>query len=608
MSLRLRLTLVTTGLVAAVAVVLLAVQLNTLISVSLEHTEDRARLTAQFVKRYVMDRAQGRTAEAAGGGLEEQVRAWREAISSDQELPKLLAATMAQTRSIVEISVAGRGGRILASSNPAHAGQTIAERLSLQRLLELGPLERFQAVLGGRIDYENRVELGVGDPAQGGRKQVVFTIQVLVSSVLLRDAILPEVRRTAFASLPLMVLSVLIAWLISQLATLPLAGISRTIDRIASGEETAATEISTTRELAVVQEKLRMLGEQFRGAQVGATQLRGNVEHMLERLEETIFLFDATGRLMVCGETVERLLKISRAEVAGRSIGELFPVDAPVGARLAEALAGRKPLHEVRVGRLVMNLDYLPDGAVLLRLRDAEGRQMVESQLNLSTRLAAISRLTGRVAHEIKNPLNSIALRLELLKSRVLPEVPEAADELRVIAQEITRLDRVVRTFLDFTRPIEIRSVELDLAGMTRDLVDLLRPEAASQSVHVQTEGLEEVALLAGDPDLLRQALLNVLRNSLEAMPEGGTLGVRLERKSGEALLEVSDTGPGVPREMRDKIFHLYYTTKQQGSGIGLAMTFRAIQLHNGAIEVDGEEGRGATFRLRLPLEKEADA
>jgi hypothetical protein len=607
MSLRLRLTLVTTGLVAAVAVVLLAVQLNALISVSLEHTQDRAHLTGQFVKRYILDRTAARAASVEPGNLPAQIAAWQTAIATDAELPQMLSSTLAQTRSIVEISVAGQGGRILASSNPSHTGQMIAPRLPMQSLLDLGPIQRFQAVLGGRIDYEDRVDLGFSNPAHGGRKEVVFTIQVLVSSVLLRDAILPELRRTALASLPLLFLSVFIAWLISQLATLPLTGISRTIDRIASGEPTLSPEPSSTRELAVVQEKLRMLGEQFRGAQVGATQLRGNVEQMLERLQETIFLFDASGRLMVCGEAVERLLKMSRAEVAGRSIGDLFPVDAPVGARLAEALAARRPLHEVQVGRLILNLDFLPGGAVLLRLRDAEGRQMVESQLNLSTRLAAIGRLTGRVAHEIKNPLNSIALRLELLRSRVLPEVPEAAGEIAVIAQEITRLDRVVRTFLDFTRPLEIRSVELDLAHLTASLADLIRPEAESQGIALDISGLDRPAILNGDPDLLKQALMNVLRNALEAMPGGGTLGVRLQRRPGEALLEISDTGPGVPRDLRDKIFHLYYTTKTNGSGIGLAMTFRAIQLHNGAIEVDGAEGQGAIFRLRIPLEKGAE-
>jgi hypothetical protein len=255
------------------------------------------------------------------------------------------------------------------------------------------------------------------------------------------------------------------------------------------------------------------------------------------------------------------------------------------------------------VGRLILNLDYLPEAAVLLRLRDAEGRQLVASHLNLSSRLAAISRLTGSVAHEIKNPLNSIALRLEILKTRVLPEMPEAEPEISVIAQEIRRLDRVVRTFLDFTRPVEMRSVALELAHMTKELVELVRPEAEIAGITVETEGLEMPVRLNGDPDLMKQALMNVLRNALEAMPSGGHLGVRLNRGRGEAILSISDTGPGISAALRDRIFHLYYTTKQHGSGIGLAMTYRAIQLHNGSIEVDGEEGKGTVFRLKLPLE-----
>ncbi len=603
MSLRARLMLLMTGLVAAVSIVLLAVELNTLISVSLEHTQERAWLTGQFIKTYVSGRAQEKAAEAMPPpSMEARIKLWREAIENDAELPALLANTLATTRSIVEISVADDKGRILASSNPSRKGQAMSPKLPLQALLDLGPLERFQAVLGGRIDYEKRVDLGVINPARGPEKELVFTIQVMVASVLLRDAIFPDLKSTALASLPLLLVSVFIAWLSAQVALLPLAGISRTIDRITSGESAFPPEVSSTRELAAVQEKLRVLGEQFRGAQVGATQLRGSVERMLERLEESILLFDSSGRLMVFGEPAERLLGKNRAEISGKHIEELFPSDQPVGMALAAALSLRRPLHETKLGRLVVNLDFLPEGAVLLRLRDAEGRQMVENQLSLSSRLAAINRLTGSVAHEIKNPLNSIALRLELLRSRVLPEVPEAENEISVIAHEITRLDRVVRTFLDFTRPMEIRTVEIDLARMTRELVELIRPEAERAQIQVETEGLDEPALLSGDPDLLKQALMNVLRNALEAMPSGGLLGVRMNLQRGEALLEISDTGQGIPHGLRDRIFHLYYTTKKKGSGIGLAMTYRAIQLHNGAIEVGGEEGIGSTFRLRLPL------
>jgi signal transduction histidine kinase len=394
----------------------------------------------------------------------------------------------------------------------------------------------------------------------------------------------------------------------AQAALLPLKGISQAIDRIRSGESAAPEAAPPPREIAAVQEKLRLLGEQFRGAQAGAEQLRGSVERMIEGLEESILLFGSDGRLVVCSEAAERLLHVSRQNVTGMRADILFPQETPLGALLAQALASRTPVKEARAGRLLASVDFLPQGAFLLRLRDAEGRRMVESQLNLSSRLAAISRLTSGVAHEIKNPLNSIALRLELLRSRVLPELPEAEKEIDVIAQEIVRLDRVVRTFLDFTRPVELQTEELDLARITAELAALLRPEAEQQGVALETEGLEESATVRGDDGLLKQALLNVLRNGLEAMPGGGRLAVRLRKSAGFAEVEIADTGPGIPAEFRDKIFNLYFTTKKNGTGIGLAMTYRAVQLHNGSIEVSDAPGGGAAVRIRLPLATEAAA
>jgi len=608
-SLRARVMLLTVGLVAAVAITLILVELHTLIAVSLEHSNDRAYMTAQFVKRYVLDRAQQRSRESGQiATLEQRIAEWQQAVREDAELPDLLASTLAQTRSIIEISVADGRGAILASSNPSRKGQMMQPRLPLKNLLELGPLDKFQAVLGSQIDYENRVELGVELPENPPRKNLVFVIQVLISSVLLRDAILPEVRRSALASLPLFLLAVAIASLTAQLALLPLKGISQAIDRIRSGEAVPAADPPASRELAAIQEKLRLLGEQFRGAQEGASQLRGSVERMIQGLEESILLFDSQGRLMVSSEAAERLLGLSRAEISGLHLHDLFPPEGPVGRCLAPALLARAPLKETRAGRLLVSFDPLPQGASLLRLRDAEGRRLVEDQLNLSSRLAAISRLTGGVAHEIKNPLNSIALRLELLRSRVLPELPEAQSELDVIAQEIVRLDRVVRTFLDFTRPVELQTEDLDLAALARRLLDLVRPEAELHRVAVETGGLDQSAPVRGDSGLLQQALLNVLRNALEAMPSGGKLSVTLEKSGPNSELVIADTGPGIPAEVRDKVFHLYYTTKQSGTGIGLAMTYRAIQLHNGSIEIGGEPGSGAVVRIRLPLAAEVPA
>ena len=604
MSLRARLMLLIVAMVAAMAVVLLGVQTQTLVSIAVQNTLERANSAAQFVKNMVVQRAEERSAQAPAG-LRERIEFWRENLAADADLPDLLNSAMAQTAPIVEIAVADSKDRILACSNPQKRGSLLTPRVPLKALVDLGPLDRFLAVLTGHSDYEARAELGVDDPAQAGHKQRVFVIQVQVSPVLLRGLVLPELQRAALMSLPLLGLALLMAWLAAGIALRPLAGISKAIDRISSGQAEAVEPAapSSSREFALVEEKLRLLGEQYRGAQSGASALRGGVERMLESLEEAILLFNSSGRLMVCSERAGRLLNLEHDAIVGHSAAELFPLDGPIGAELANILAERRGPRHAQAGGLSLHVDFLPDGAWMLRLGDIKGRQMVESQLNLSSRLAAISRLTGGVAHEIKNPLNSIALRLELLRSRVLPEVPEAAPEIEVIAQEITRLDRVVRTFLDFTRPTELNTAELDLASLALGLVELLRPEAADRRVTVETSGLDAPAPLLGDADLLKQALMNVLRNSLEAMPEGGRLGVTLSRQAGETVLEISDSGPGIPAALREKIFQLYYTTKAKGSGIGLAMTFRAVQLHNGAIEVDGGEGQGARIRLRFPLE-----
>jgi signal transduction histidine kinase len=598
MSLRARLLLLILGMVAVTVLALSALQLNSLVATSLLHTIERANSAAQIVKNFILQRAREKTKNSpAPATRADVVKLWRDSLAADPELAAMLTATMAQTRSLVEISVSGEHGRIVASSTQAKIGTPMSTRLPLQALSEIGPIERLEAIFGGSRDYETRVDLGIP-----GEREPVFTIQVLVSSVLLRETIRLELIKTILVSLAALIVATLLAWLVTHIALSPLTGLSQEIDRITSGQQepTIRRPAAPGREYAVVEEKLRLLGEQYRGAQMGATQLRGNVEQMLERLEEAILLFDERGKLLMCGEPAERILGHPRSEITGRSLHEVFPPATELGATLVQAAETHSKLRDTTAGGVLVDLDFLPGGGMLLRLRDAVGRQIVENQLSLSSRLAAISRLTGGVAHEIKNPLNSIALRLELLRSRVLPNLPEAKPEIEIIAQEITRLDRVVRTFLDFTRPVELNAKPLNLTAMVRELITFLGPESHSTNIEVKEDLPAEPLWVRGDADLVRQAIMNVLRNALDAMPHGGTLNLRLRRERGEAVLSISDTGAGIPPENRDKIFQLYYSTKERGTGIGLAMTYRAFQLHGGSIEVESDGG--ATFHLRLPL------
>jgi len=232
--------------------------------------------------------------------------------------------------------------------------------------------------------------------------------------------------------------------------------------------------------------------------------------------------------------------------------------------------------------------------------------EMIErmaNQLDVASRLAAISRISGGVAHEIKNPLNAIVLRLDLLKARARAGAAEEEliPEIDVLSREVHRLDRVVKTFLDFSRPVEVHFAELDLAVLAREVAQLMAPQAERVGVALTCETPVQAALIRGDADMLKQAILNLVTNALEAMKDGGRLRIAVEGEGDSVCLIVEDNGPGIPPDVRDKVFQLYFTTKERGSGIGLAMTYRAAQLHNGTVEFVSETGRGTTFRLTFP-------
>jgi signal transduction histidine kinase len=198
-------------------------------------------------------------------------------------------------------------------------------------------------------------------------------------------------------------------------------------------------------------------------------------------------------------------------------------------------------------------------------------------------------------------------VHLELLKNKLGENSEPAARHLEIIETEIHRLDRVVQTLVDFSRPVELQLKEQDLRGVLQDVLSLSRDEMTLRGVHLEGVLPENSLPVLVDADLLKQAILNVLQNGAQSMAEGGRLEARLEEETGErgarsALLRIRDEGAGIPEAIREKIFDLYFTTKSEGSGIGLAMTYRILQLHHGSVEVESKEGHGAEFQLRIPL------
>jgi signal transduction histidine kinase len=238
----------------------------------------------------------------------------------------------------------------------------------------------------------------------------------------------------------------------------------------------------------------------------------------------------------------------------------------------------------------------------LVTLHDLESVEEIESELELSRRMAAIGRLTAGVGHEVKNPINAIVVHLELLKNKLGQEHAPASRHLEVIDAEIHRLDRVVQTLVDFSRPVELQLREQDLRTIVADVLALAVDELTTQNVKLESRLPAAPMIVNVDSDLLKQAVLNVTLNGAQAMPNGGKLRVVLEEERRMAVLRIADEGVGIPPEIREKIFDLYFTTKTGGSGIGLAMTYRILQLHHGSVDVQSKVGRGTEFFLRIPL------
>lgn len=221
---------------------------------------------------------------------------------------------------------------------------------------------------------------------------------------------------------------------------------------------------------------------------------------------------------------------------------------------------------------------------------------------DLSRRVAALGRLTAGVAHEVKNPLNAMAIHLELLKQKLAsPSPAAAAPHADVIDREIKRLDDVVQGFLKFVRPEDVTFAPVRVAALAAGVADVVAPEAAAAGVTVSRDCSDATLAVSGDETLLRQALLNLARNAIQATPPGGRLLLACGVRDGLVEIRVEDTGAGIAPEHLPRIFDLYFTTKDRGSGIGLSMVYRTIQLHNGDIDVESTVGTGTTFVIKLP-------
>jgi len=611
MSLKARLRGAIVALVTAVVIVMSLLYLSDFTKASFGAASDRADLVADQFRIYLENHLKNETA-AHGihpASTQQWEDTWTEIVRRDPDITEMLQATLAKADLALAILITDEHGDILAAWPAMRDHNALAGAEDIHEIQQRWWAKNLWDLIARRENYVSTRPIGLA-----GGKHVLFNISVVIRSVLLKHSVEPALKSLLLAFALSLCVAIFLGAVLPNVILDPLQRVIERIDLIRMGQfgEGTQTDRREAREFADVHSKLSLLDEQYRGAKQDASELRTNIEHLLQRLEEGVLLFDETGRLLMAGEPAERMLGKSHDEMAGRSTEDLFPRSTVLGEIIGNAVeegrsieeqpvaiprAGADPLRLVVSVQPLRSRSGLEDMGTLVTLRDLESRRQLEQQLDFSTRLAAISRLSGGVAHEIKNPLNAMALHLEVLRGKLNGDQPE----IEVIGREIKRLDSVVKTFLNFNRPVDLNYRPIDFNDLVKQVLALVSVDASAKNVALKTILQPDKLWINGDPDLLQQAILNVINNGMEAMTDGGTLTTRTGSDGGQCQLTVSDAGPGIAREIQSRVFQLYFTTKESGSGIGLATTFRVVQLHNGTIDFTSEPGKGTTFRLRFP-------
>ena len=531
---------------------------------------------------------------------------------------------------VYDINIGDNQSKTLLSTDSENFDKPLPVRPNYKQLLDAEPVQLMEAVFGSPRIFDVVVPLDRnGEPFASVHVGVRTTLLLAVYKPWLTSArtLMELVLGTALIA----------AFLLSNLALEPLEEISRQLDYwTAASEETEDEEKAPRQDMAArVSNKIDLIGQRMRNVEEVFSALKENLDQILGNLQGGILLFTGDGRAVLVSEAARRFLAVEKESILGLHAREIFDRSTVLGQTLREAFEAGITLvqEEVRTEtgrRIQASLDFIHDDesrhglGALVTLHDLESAEEIESELELSRRMAAIGRLTSGVGHEVKNPINAIVVHLELLKTKLGDASAPAVRHLEIIDAEIHRLDRVVQMLVDFSRPVELQLREQDLRSVIGDVLTLAAEELSTRNVTLVSH-MPSTPLMANvDADLLKQATLNVIQNGAQAMPDGGRLEVVLEegRESGRgsfvngsaqrqpttssawkfAVLRISDEGPGIPEDIREKIFDLYFTTKTGGSGIGLAMTYRILQLHHGSIEVQSKVDRGTEFQLRIPL------
>jgi two-component system, NtrC family, sensor histidine kinase PilS len=378
-------------------------------------------------------------------------------------------------------------------------------------------------------------------------------------------------------------------------------------------------------------ESLRQTGHVLQEQTAHLTGLRAFHENVVNSMSSGLLITNMGGRVVSLNHTAERILLLTPGARHGWFVQDVLScIDLDDIVEKAETLdQGLNRVEGVFERpdgkKIILGISYsaLRDDqgtvhGLIFNFQDITTIRAMEVEIKRGEQLAAVGRLSAAIAHEIRNPLASISGSIQLLRAELVLDEPNQR-LMDIVAREIERLNTIITDFLAYARPRPLQYTDVDIHKLISGTLDLLcngLPEGSA--VTMRTEFMSPVATMAVDPQGVRQVIWNLCLNSLEAMCHHGTLTIRTELQAfletsyrshiepltvtQELLIEVTDTGPGIPLEVKERIFEPFYSTKNGGSGLGLATVDRIIYNHKGRVEVDSQLGYGTTIRIHLPL------
>ena len=526
-------------------------------------------------------------------------------LGTDRDLNTMLESVVGSWPTIYDAAILDVDGKALLDTDPNLVGKKIENRPDFSNLQNAGFRRKLRLVYQSPTVYDVHIPLLLNGEMFG-------SIHVGVSTVFLRNELTPRLQRALTLSAVAVLCSLMLAALLSHIALGPLEHINRSLDSMAEVDGSVLRDQDGgADEYGQVSMKIATLGRQMRDTREIFSALKNNVDQIMSSLQDGLMLFTRDSRVVLVSAAIEGFLGRSRRELLGRTANEIFSPESSLGSVMLDAFrlrhnVAQREMEASNGRRVQVSLDFIQERGTqigaLLTMRDAESVRRIEDEIELSRRISASGRVTRGVAHEVKNPINAIVLHLQLLRNKLQDVDPATSRHVDIIDSEIHRLDRVVQILVDFTRPRDLRLEETDLRSVLEEVALLAAPDAEEHGTTLVRELPPDPIPVKIDADFIKQAILNVVLNGIQSMPDGGTLAITAHRSEDAVITEVRDQGTGIPASVQDKIFELYFTTKKTGSGIGLAQTYQIMMWHYGSVDFESEEGKGTTFRLRLPL------